>query len=623
VIRRASAAVIVLVVESVLCAISSAETKPPLTVLTIHSGAENYPSNPLLDAGIRDALESRPELLIDNFSEYLEQNLFPDGEATLAFKDYLQRKYQGRRIDLVITITPTALHFALDQRAELFPNTPVIFSANVAPSEIARLAGAGVAGIVVSAAYLETLQFALALQPDTEHVFVIAEGDDQRSVASVRARLHGLSSRVSVSYIQERTLSGLLDRVRAVPPRSVILFIWYAVLEPGRIMYPDSVARLVAEASPVPVYGTSDLFIGSGVVGGVVRGTRETGTQLGRMALRILTGTRPRDMPLEVPVLRPVIDWRQMQRWGLNQSRLPPHSDIRFKPPTLWESYRRYVVGTVVVVSALLVLIGALLSERASRRHAENIVRAREASLQTSYDRIRQLNVRIINSQETARSALARELHDGVCQDLVLVLVALDNLKRSTGEGLAPLAYKQLSQLLDTTSNVVAGVRRLSHDLHPATLRLLGLSASVRAHCVEVERRNDVQVAFDSEGNLSTLHDDIRLCVFRIVQEALRNAVVHGEARRIRVGIRVVERSVVLTVTDDGCGFDVPATRHTTDGLGLISMEERVRLLNGTIEIVSVPRQGTTITAHIPADVNPDTSADLTLLSETLPVQTM
>jgi signal transduction histidine kinase len=600
---------LVLLASLTLCMDSSAQTAPPVTVLTIHSGAENFPSNPLLDAGIRDALDSRVDLRIDDFSEYLEDDLFPGAEASLAFKDYIHRKYVGRHIDIVIAITATAMQFALNHRAELFPDAPIVFEATQPPDQITRQAGPGATGVVVGAAYPETLKLALELQPSIEQVFVIAQATNQRNVSTVRAGLRGFSSRVRFTYIEDTSLPGLLAAVRGAAPNSIVLFIWFSLLEPGRVIYPDEIARLVAKAAPVPVYGSSDLYIGSGLVGGVVRDTRETGTRLGHLALQILTGTRAENIPIEVPPLRPVLDWRQMKRWGIDVSRLPPRSDVRYQPPTLWESYRRYVVGAVVVISAELLLIGALLTERASRRRAENIVRARESALRASYDRIRQLNARVINAQETARAAIARELHDDVCQELVSVLLELSNLKRSSGHVLGPGALEQLSQLHDTTSSVVEDIRRMSHDLHPATLRLIGLAAAVRAHCIEVERRNDVQVAFESEGELSSVHLDIALCLFRVVQEALRNAAAHGDARRMAVAIRRLENVVALTVTDDGRGFDVDAARQSSGGLGLVSMEERVRLLSGTIEIVSGPTQGTTIIVHIPADARIETPA--------------
>ncbi len=145
---------------------------------------------------------------------------------------------------------------------------------------------------------------------------------------------------VSLTYLTEETVPLLLSAVRAIPPGSVILYIWHAQRDSGGVMYPDAVARLVADAATVPVYGTSDLYIGTGVVGGVMRGTRETGTRIGDMALRILTGTRPQDIPIETARVMPVIDWRQVQRWGIDPSRLPARSQIVFREPSAWERYR-------------------------------------------------------------------------------------------------------------------------------------------------------------------------------------------------------------------------------------------------------------------------------------------
>ena len=148
----------------------------------------------------------------------------------------------------------------------------------------------------------------------------------------------------------EETVPLLLSTVRAIPQGSVILYIWHAQRDSGGVMYSNAVARLVADAAKVPVYGTSDLYIGTGVVGGVMRGTRETGTHIGDMALRVLAGTRPQDIPIETARVMPVIDWRQVQRWGIDPSRLPPGSQIEFREPSVWERYRLYIVGAVTAL---------------------------------------------------------------------------------------------------------------------------------------------------------------------------------------------------------------------------------------------------------------------------------
>ena len=216
----------------------------------------------------------------------------------------------------------------------------------------------------------------------------------------------------------------------------MILYIWHSQTDPGSVVYPDAVARLVAEAAPVPVYGTSDLYIGTGVVGGVVRSTRETGTRIGDMALRILTGTRPQDIPIEAARVVPVFDWRQVQRWGIDPSRLPAGSQILFREPSAWERYKVYIVGAVTALLAQAALIAGLLIQRARRRKAEQQVHRSQAALRKSYDRIRDLGSRLLNAQEEERSRIARELHDDISQQLAVLTIDLKLLGR-TAQGRA------------------------------------------------------------------------------------------------------------------------------------------------------------------------------------------
>jgi signal transduction histidine kinase len=585
---------------STLATNASAQSTSVKTVLTIHSGAENYPSNPLLDAGIHEAIELRSDLPIDYFAEYLEANLFPGDSATQAFRDYIRRKYEGRRIDVVIAITAVSLEFALDHRDELFSGAAIVF-AGLVPDGLLRRGN--LTGVRIGAAYGETLRLALSLHPATQRVFVVANGAGE-PVEEVRDELREFSSRVSLAYVTEETLPALLTVIKAIPQRSVILYIWHTQQQPGHVRYPDEIAPLVVGAATVPVYGSSDLYVGSGVVGGVVRDQHQTGIRLGQMAVQILTGTRPQDIPIETPPLVPIVDWRQVRRWGIDPARLPPGTDIRFRVPTTWELYRWYVIGTFAVVALQLLLIAALLTERGQRRRAEVTLRRREATLRTSFDRIRQLNARVINAQETARAEIASELHDDVCQELVGAAITIGDLKRSSGYILNARAQSTLSRLHDTMLGMVDGVRRLSHDLHPATLRLVGLGPALRAHCIEVEQRYDVQVRFQLESHLGEVHPDVALCLFRIAQEALRNGAVHGDARRLTLSILRSSGQIEMTVADDGKGFDLDAVRRDGKGLGLISMEERTRVIGGTFFVITRPGEGSLVRARVSASAH-------------------
>jgi signal transduction histidine kinase len=357
----------------------------------------------------------------------------------------------------------------------------------------------------------------------------------------------------------------------------------------------------VAAVAPVPVYGTIDINIGTGIVGGVVRGTGETGAQVARMTLKILEGTRAQDIPIEDAPLVPIFDWRQIKRWGIDPARLPPDSQFRFFTPTTWETYRPYIIGTMIVVAAQLLAIAGLLVQRARRRRAEETVLAREATIRTSYERIRQLAGRLITAQEAARATIARDLHDGVCQELAGVSIAVGTLKSSSGSIQDAHTQQALSKIHDETLDMFEGIRRLSHDLHPSTLGLVGVATALEAHCVEVEKRHAVKVRFTAIGEFENLHPDVGVCLFRIAQESLRNGVVHGGAKQLSVSLVRSGDRVDLTVTDDGRGFDLEQVRRDGGGLGLVSIEERAHIIGGDVQIVTGLRKGTTIHVRAPA----------------------
>src|SRR5204862_7538832 len=140
--------------------------------------------------------------------------------------------------------------------------------------------------------------------------------------------------------------------------------------------------------------------LGKGPVGGMMRSNMAAATRLGEMAIRVLEGAPIQGIPVEGAAVRPVFDWGQLQRWGISESLLPAGSDIRLRVPTVWQLYGHYIIATVIVLIAQLVLIAVLLGQRARLRRADNTIRAREVSLRTSYDRIRQMAGRIINAQE-------------------------------------------------------------------------------------------------------------------------------------------------------------------------------------------------------------------------------
>jgi PAS domain S-box-containing protein len=201
------------------------------------------------------------------------------------------------------------------------------------------------------------------------------------------------------------------------------------------------------------------------------------------------------------------------------------------------------------------------------------------------------LGRRLIESQEAERFRVARELHDDVGQRLALLSIALDRLIQSE-EG----SYEELRGQLAAVQTVV---HSLSHELHATPLRHLGLARAVRGYCAEVATRHDVEVSVQESGELEAVSPDVSLCVFRVLQESLRNAVRHSGVRQFVVELSGESDAVSVSVRDGGVGFDAAAAL-SRGSLGLASMQERLKLVNGELTIDSGAGRGTLIRARAP-----------------------
>jgi signal transduction histidine kinase len=292
----------------------------------------------------------------------------------------------------------------------------------------------------------------------------------------------------------------------------------------------------------------------------------------------------------------PTFDWREVKRWGIDPSRLPPGSDIQFRIPTVWERYHRYILGAAGLVLAQAALIAALLVQSTRRRRAEARVRASQTALRASLHRLRDLGGRLIGAQEAERSRIARELHDDVGQQTALLEIDLELLGEDAAHGAADLRGA-VGTALDRARTITRTVRDLSHRLHPPALRLIGPAAALASLQREFGRSN-VVVTLHHQNLPGELSHDVTVCVFRIAQEALRNAVTHGAARTVSVSLTGGDIGLTLVIADDGVGFD--ATALPGDGLGLTSMRERLEPLGGTLKIDSRPGAGTRLKVMVP-----------------------
>ena len=204
---------------------------------------------------------------------------------------------------------------------------------------------------------------------------------------------------------------------------------------------------------------------------------------------------------------------------------------------------------------------------------------------------------KLIEAQEQERTRIGRELHDDIGQRLALLAVELQQLQKDPL--IFPRHRNRLVGLHKRASEIAADTQSLSHELHSARLQYLGLAAAIRGFCREFGEQQRVKIDLKIDDLPSPLSAEISLCLFRVLQEALHNSSKHSGALRFEVRLWGTANEIHLTVRDFGKGFD-RETAKTSQGIGLISMEERLKLVNGTLSIESQPGSGTTIEARVP-----------------------
>jgi signal transduction histidine kinase len=246
------------------------------------------------------------------------------------------------------------------------------------------------------------------------------------------------------------------------------------------------------------------------------------------------------------------------------------------------------VLFAVLAVSGLT--LAAVITEREkAETHRDQHKRVGDA--------LSSVNRKLIDAQEKERARIARELHDDIGQRLALLTVKLTGLALSSPESGSDRS--QAIELQKFASSLAQDVQTLSHELHSSKIGILGAATSMRLFCSEFAGQQGITIDFASEDLPQNLSSDISLCMYRILQEALHNAAKHSGGRQFGVRVWTTRRHVHLEVHDDGVGFDVQRARESA-GLGLVSMEERVKLVAGDLAIASTPERGTTVHARVP-----------------------
>jgi len=679
-------------------------------------GVISSPGFAEVDQAIFSGLQKSP-YQIELYHESLEVTLFPDETSQQRFrKDFIQ-KYSDRKPDVIIAVGSASLKFIAESHERSFRDTPIIFCAilgNV-PEELRR--DGRFTGVLGKLHPEGTLSAALHMLPNTKRVIVTGGVGtfDEAFEDIARAGFQNFGSRLQFTYLTTLSMSDLLERVKHIPPDTIIYHTAMTKDADGqRFIDSAQSVPLVASAANAPIFVMDDVDLRGGTVGGDLVNWSDDGRVAAEMAVKILNGEKTQDIPIVTSADAYMFDWQALQRWGINESDLPAGSIVLNRSPNFWQLYKRYVLAGASVLAMQTLAILLLLWQRAKRKQSEAKLRESEKRfrlvanatpvmiwmsetdklynyfnqpwldftgksfesqsgngwtdgvhqddlhrwLETytrafnkresfrmeyrlrrndgEYRWILDLGVprfnadgsfagyigscidvtdrrnaeevlssvsrRLIEAQEQERTRIARELHDDINQRLALIAVKLSSVNKEVPDSGGAIR-QAVDEVRQDVHELGKDVQAFSHRLHSSKLEYLGLAAAAAGFCKEYSKQHNVEVGFHSDGIPRTFPPEISLCLFRVLQEALQNALKYSGTRQFEVKLESNPNEIHLSVQDWGVGFDIDSTINS-HGLGLISMTERLKLVDGQLSIDSRPNCGTTVHARVPLHPN-------------------
>jgi signal transduction histidine kinase/ABC-type uncharacterized transport system substrate-binding protein len=558
---------------------AAAESK---RVLVLHSFGRDFRPWSEYAKAIRVELDRQSRWPLDVHEHSLVDARLGDGSLEVPFVEYLSALFAKRQPDLIVSIGAPAAAFVQRHRQRLFPAIPMLLTVVDQRRVQYSVLSANDAVAAVSIDYFAALESILRVLPDTRSVTMVVGTSPIEKFwkEAIGKSVEPLAHRVAFTWTDGLSFEELLRHAAALPPRSAIFWELMIVDAAGVVHEEDKALTRLHAVAKAPIFSYTDAFFGREIVGGPHVPVLEHGRQVAEIAVRILGGEKAGDIKVPpVGMGTPKFDWREVQRWGISEHRLPPGSEIHFRIPTAWEQYRPQILGTLAALLLQAALISWLLYEHRQRRRSEAAAHA--------------LSSRLITSQEEERARIARELHDDVTQRLAALAIAAGREERKVG----PAGGATMLSMRQGLVRLSEDVHALSYRLHPSILEDLGLVAALQSDCDRFSQC-PVRLELDDGDIPERLPRDAALCLYRIMQEGLRNVARHAQASRVEVRLRCFDGGLQLSIRDDGVGFDT--ARRAGGSLGLASMQQRATLVGGKMHIDSGRGRGTTLVAWVP-----------------------
>jgi signal transduction histidine kinase len=603
---------LLLVALSLVLGARPAMSLPTKRVLVIYSNNRLVPANVELNHGLSDALMRDGERSVRTYSEFLDRPEF-SGDAYESLEvAYLHGKYATSPPDAIVAVSDEALSFVVRHRAQLFPSAPIVYT-TVFTATIRGLSPlpADIVGVPNDYDLSGTISQALRLQPTARRLVIVTGASPQDHAIETRLRreVPRVVGNLETEYWSGLPLAVLMSRLAVLRSDAVVFTPGFWQDGDGQPFYPRDSAALIARTSSAPVYGPSDTFMGTGIVGGRMPSFEQMGRQAGDTVEAILAGSSPGTLQLpSASQMTLHIDWRQAHRWGIDEKMLPAGTVIHYRQPTFWEMYR---TGALIALAAFLLetaLIATLFVERRRRSAAE-------------------LTTQRLNAQlaHASRLAVAGELTAAIAHEINQPLGAVqtsadvaDLILQSGVDRRADLISIVTRIRSDTmrASDVIRRLRNLLAKQTPerspfdARAAMTDVAMMLRA---EAERRN---ITLEARPPLEALHIEgdqtqIQQVLINLVLNAMDAVADLPESRRhIEVSMEGRPSNVLMTVRDRGQGIPLEnlpklfdsffTTKQRGMGIGLSIARSIVEAHGGRIWAKNCETNGAAFFVELP-----------------------
>jgi len=496
------------------------------------------------------------------------ENLGIDAYATADYFNILcshfRRKYANRAIGVIVSNASRYLPYTLRLRDELWPGTPVVL-AGIQERRAARLnLPSNVTGFTFRHQLQDIVATADALLPGLRRV-VLAGSRMERGGwrQDFLDDLPDIRARFEVIDLTGLSFAELQQRLTKLPADSAVVYVGFSTDVTGEHYLPAEASRFVAEAANRPTFVDSETFVGAGSVGGLVISPGGIGRVAAQVALRILDGEKAADIPIanSEEILRPVFDWRQLQRWGISENRLPVGSEIRFRSPTAWEQYHWQIMLISVALVLQSVLIAGLFYEHRRRRQAEVEATRRMAELahMNRSAAIGQMSASIVHEINQPLGAIVMNAGTGLrwlAKDAPNVEKASQALKNIVGDG------NRATQVVETLRAMFKkdASNRALVDINDAIAAVLTLLR------IELEGHEVLTKVSLKDGLPLVMADRVQLqqVIFNLVTNAIEAmSSTKAGARMLRVTSGATETGeCMVAIEDTGPGIDAETLKR-------------------------------------------------------------